>query len=290
MFVFGAVGDSVGAAYEFLSKERFHPFDFTQHFVQPDTGLGGGKYTDDTQMHMAMAEAMLSHPATGNKDITPLELADIFVEFYHRDPRPGYAMGFKNLLEECENGSELIEKIRPVSSRSGAVMRVPCVGGYKDIEKVIRVAKIQAQITHDTPIAIECASAVALAVHYLIHVKGPREHLGSFVNATLPTEYHATDWTLDRSEWASVEALDCTRNAFTAWRKSTTTNEILRNSIAPGGDTDTIASIAMCMAWADKSITNDLDSNLVDTLEQGVYGFPYLFDLSHSFYERFCRE
>ncbi|MNY28725.1 hypothetical protein D3C86_1627190 [compost metagenome] len=86
-----------------------------------------------------------------------------------------------------------------------------------------------------------------------------------------------------------MEAVDCARNAVTAWYKSSTVTEVLVNSVAPGGDTDTVATIAMALAWADPTIRDDLHVNMLNDLETGVYGFEYLFDLNHRFVERFCK-
>lgn len=283
MLIYGAIGDAYGAAFEFLEPARWARNDGQNYYRQPDTGLGKGRYTDDTQMMAAVMEVMLENGTV----VTALDFYDRFHDNYKRDPRDGYAMGFKNLMESVENGTELMGKIRPISARSGAVMRVAPVGAFEKVSDVLQVAELQAKTTHDTPIAIECAQAVALLTHYLIHKKGPRNQARGYVNDMLPQR--TVDWTEDRDDWASVDAVDCARNAVTAWYRAKSVTDVLVRSVAAGGDTDTVATIAMSIAWADSSLQDDLDVNMLNGLETGVYGFEYLFDLNHRFVEKFCK-
>lgn len=285
MFVYQAVGDAYGAAFEFLSHDRFHPNDGKTYQTQPDTGLGNGRYTDDTQMSIALAEVMLSHKP---ENITKQLIANSFVSAYKRDPRPGYAIGFKNLLDSVENGSELLARIQPLSTRSGAIMRAPCVGALNDIHAVLELSKLQAAITHNTPEAILASQAVSMAFHYTVKRLGPKSDLRKFLNASLMSEVEY-DWTKPRHAWATIEALDCAGSAIDAYVESSTATETLKSAIFFGGDTDSVAAVAMCLAWADPSMTNDLESSLIDGLENEEYGFQYLLDLSNKFTEKFLK-
>lgn len=284
MLVYAAIGDAYGAAFEFLNYERWPLNNGQAYFRQPDTGLGDGKYTDDTQMMAALMTTMNEHYTTL---VSSSEIVENFFQSYKADPRPGYSMGFKNLMDECETATELYDRLNPQSTRSGAVMRAAPVGAYKAIEAVLEMSARQAAITHNTPIAIECAQAVALLAHYLIHVGGPRDKAREFINANVPNR--TVDWTIDRTDWASVEAVDCARNAITAWYNSHSVTDVLVRSVAPGGDTDTVATIAMSLAWADKSLDDDLHVNMMSDLESGTFGFGYLFDINHRFVEKFCK-
>lgn len=291
MLIFAALGDAYGAAYEFVPIDEWKIPNTGRHLSKhPYLPIGDGKYTDDTQMSIAVVEAMLS---VSGKDPLPrnptqrIDFLEFFYNAYTRDKRAGYSRGFQNLLDSTLNGAELFASIDPKSTRSGAVMRAAPIGGYPNLTTVLKYAAMQAKTTHDTPIAIECAQAIALAAHYLIHRVGPRKNLGGFINEMLFDR--TVDWEADRTEWATVEAVDCARNALTAWRNSKTTTEVLTNSVAPGGDTDTVATIAMSLAWADPEIKDDLGLNMLNDLESGTYGFEYLFDLNHRYVERFCK-
>lgn len=288
MLLYTAIGDAYGAAYEFIPHDEWKVPNTGNHYSKhPVLEIGNGKYTDDAQMTLAVVEAMVNETRT-KSPMGPIKWADYFHNAYSRDPRPGYSSGFEKILQETADGQELQNIIVPNSTRSGAVMRAAPIGGFKHVNAVISQATEQARVTHDTPIAIECSRAIALASHFLIYKVGHRDELGEFVNKFLGHS-RTVDWTEDRREWASVEAVDCARNAITAWRNSTTATEVLINSVAPGGDTDTVASIAMSLAWADPSIRDDLSLNMFNDLEVGPFGFQYLFDATHKYVERFCK-
>lgn len=289
MFLFQAAGDAYGAAFEFLEFERFHPNNARNYYVQPDTGLGNGRYTDDTQMNLAMFEAMLKY---GTK-VNALRIADEFVAHYKRDPRPGYASRFQALLDECEDGADLLAKIQPNSTRSGAIMRAPSVGGYKDISDVLRISRMQAEITHNTPQAIESSQAISLAMHYTLYSKENRHRMREFIADNV--EFKQLDWITPRREWATIEAYDCAANAITAFLDARTVDEVLIKSISFGGDTDTVAATAMCLAWYYQDMVTSEATLLVSEVEMNKieetlvsdseFGFPYLLHKSSQFFQ-----
>ena len=74
-FLGGAIGDALGEPVEFLSKEkrlqRWGPAG-VQGFVHSD---GMGRFTDDTQMTLFTAEALILHAKTGESLLTALHKA-----------------------------------------------------------------------------------------------------------------------------------------------------------------------------------------------------------------------
>ena len=52
-------------------------------------------------------------------------------------------------------------------------MRVTPVGLLPCIEEVLRLAEVQARVTHDSAGGVESAQAAALTVHYCYHRLGP---------------------------------------------------------------------------------------------------------------------
>ena len=118
---FGAIGDSYGFCFEFAEPEfvaRHNDLEYHQHPEFAD--VAPGAYSDDTQMQLAIAELL-----AGGEEWTPIAIANQFVRVFKRDPRPGYAKRFRELLDDIETGAELIERIRPESERNGAAMRPP---------------------------------------------------------------------------------------------------------------------------------------------------------------------
>lgn len=285
MLISAAIGDAYGAGFEFVEPERWPANNGKYMYGHPDLPIGNGQYTDDAQMLLALAEVITKNDLSA---ITDTMIYEAWHTAYNRDPRPGYSRGFQSLLETTENGKELQEKINPDSTRSGAVMRAAVGGFLRDHIDVIELTDLHVNTTHDTDIARECARAVALAAHFLVHRVGKRKDLGKYLNANVHGKI-GIDWTEDRTSWASVEAVDCSRNAITAFRNSSNMTEVLVNSVAPGGDTDTVASIAMALAWCNEETFSELDTVLFQKFETGEYGFPYLLNASVWLTEKYLK-
>jgi ADP-ribosylglycohydrolase len=265
-----AIGDAYGAGFEFVKPqsqaEHGMVNDVTRYYRHPSLTIGNGRYTDDTQMALAIAELLVD-----GIEFTPPNIASKFVEVFKRDERPGYSGGFFNLLQVCYNGQELLDALHPGSTRSGAAMRVAPIGLLHSTAKIMELAEIQAKVTHDSPEGIASAQAIALATHYLSHRVGAKATVGSYVASFL-----GSDWATPWSGWVSVEGIPCAHAAITAVMSSDSQTEILKRCIDFGGDVDTIAAMAMFMASTSYEVQKDLDQNLFDTLEQGPYGLEYL--------------
>jgi ADP-ribosylglycohydrolase len=69
------------------------------------------------------------------------------------------------------------------------------------------------------------------------------------------------------------------RAAITSLMKNDSLAAILKSSIAWGGDTDTVATIALAAGSCCDEIKQDLPDNLLHKLENSQYGHSYLSDL-----------
>lgn len=276
-----AIADAYGAAFEFIEKPYPEGLvnDGTTYQKHPELVIGNGRYTDDTQMALAVAEELLA-----DGDFSKESLAERFVTAFHRDPRPGYGKRFHQLLQETTTGAELLAKIDSNSTRSGGVMRVGPVGLLPDLADVLDKARKQAIITHDTPEAIMAARAIAAASHYLYHVLGPVGELGDWLEETVP----GWAWSMPFAEWASVHAIPVAHAALTAFRTGKTYKEILMVAVDQGGDVDTTAALAIWMASLTPFKTNDLPSSLYVGLETGPYGHMFLTSIDHKLRTKFA--
>lgn len=271
MLVEMAIGDAYGAAFEFMADDFIQrENDLSDHKRNPETALGKGRYTDDTQMTMAMAEHLLAGDA-----FEPQSLAERFVSTFQRDPRRGYSKRLYEVLQTSSDGHEFLGAITPVSDRSGAAMRVSPIGLLPDLNRVLDLAERQASLTHDTPGGRMSAAAVAAMVHYLAHHMGPRHDLGRFIESHVPGPAWSAIWT----ERADMAGISCARAAISLVTRATTLSGLLRDSIALGGDTDTVAAIAMFSGSLCDDIAADLPPVLYDGLEDGPYGRGFLHGL-----------
>lgn len=270
MLVELAVGDAYGAGFEYADREVVaRDNDLTRYVRHPRHRIAPGRYTDDTQMSIAIAEAIV-----GDLPWTPLALAEKFVAVFKRDPREGYAARFYDFLQRISSGEEFLRAIEPASEKSGAAMRAAPIGVFPTVAEVISRATIQARITHDTPAGTNAAVAAALMAHYFLYRLGPKRELGSFLEAHVPGEW-AQPWQgkVKSKGWMSVRA------AVTALAESATMSALLRRCVAFTGDVDTVAAIALAAGAGSIEIAQDLPEALVWQLEDGPYGRSYLADL-----------
>ncbi len=264
------IGDAYGAGFEYADEMIDLGYnDLSRYVEHPRHKLKPGCYTDDTQMSIAIAEAIVS-----GEPWTPELLANWFVKAFQRDRREGYSRKFYHFLLEIGDGEEFLAKIQSTSDKSGAAMRAAPIGVLPTIEKVIEYSKIQAAITHNTPDGINAATAAALMSHYFIYQLGPKRRLGQFLEGQVPGEW-SKPWQgkVESKGWMSVRA------AITAIIRNDSMTELLKDCIAFSGDVDTVAAHALGAASSSVEITQDLPLHLIETLENDSYGRDYLIDL-----------
>jgi ADP-ribosyl-[dinitrogen reductase] hydrolase len=267
-----AVGDAYGAGMEYVDAEFTREHNHLRSYVaHPRHAIEPGAYTDDTQLSLAIAEAIVD-----GAPWTRQEIADRFVTVFRRDPRVGYSQRFYDLLVTLRDGMDLLARIDPRSDRSGAAMRAVPIGVFPSVDEVVARATLQATITHDTPDGISAACAAALAAHYFRHRHGPRNRLGRFLAAAVPGP---GSWDEPWSGRVGAQGWMSVRAAVTAIQAHGSMSEILRASVAFTGDVDTVAAIAMGVASCAPDVEQDLPPALVQGLEDGPYGRRYLMAL-----------
>lgn len=270
-----AIGDAWGSGYEFCERDWIerHPPSLRRHIKHPVFDIGGGRYSDDTQMSLAIARAMLDEKAGERWE--PKLLARRFVEAFKADPRAGYAGGFYDFLKSVQDGDEFLARIRPNSTKAGAAMRATPLGAYEDEFEVIERAGVQAGVTHNTPEGIVSAQAAALSAHYFFWGKGPQAELGAYLNDFLGAQEF--DWEAPRREGPITgEGYSCVSAAVSALKAAEGLESMCEGLILLGGDVDTACAIAcgagafcdqMDLSWSDA---------LVEGLERGPFGMERL--------------
>lgn len=272
MLVNLAVGDAFGAGFEYSSPEFVKAHNGKPVYVNhPRHRQGAGRYTDDTQMSIAVAEALIDHKSDG-KPFTSETLADKFVECFKRDPRKGYASGFYTFLKSISSGAEFLEKIRPESDKSGAAMRACPLGLLEDIDEVKAKCELQAKVTHDTKDGINAALASSLLVYFAAHAVDDASYAGKWLDHQVPGYGWGSPWRgkVGSKGWMSVRA------AVTAFCECQNSEEMLYRCVAFTGDVDTVATIALAADSVFPYEGNDLPQSLYDGLEDGTYGLKYL--------------
>lgn len=273
-----AVGDAYGAGFEFASLDVIEKHNNLSHFIaHPKHPIKPGCYTDDTQMSIAIAEAMLSpQPWTAKL------LADKFVQVFKRDQRCGYSKKMYELLNTAQDGDQFLALVQPISDRSGAAMRSTPIGLFSSIAQVIEKTTLQASITHNTTDGINAAIVAALTTHYFIYSLGAKQDLGKFLNAHVDG-----NWIEPWSGAVGVQGMMCVRAAITTLMQSHSMSTLLKTCIAFSGDVDTVAAIALAAGSCSTEIAQDLPQHLVMSLENGTYGKDYLITLNRHLFDSF---
>src|SRR5690606_5755400 len=145
----------------------------------------------------------------------------------------------------------------PNSERNGAAIRSVPIGYLNSIEKVTKVATIQASITHNTSIGIASSVTVATIAHYALH-KGLQVKNITQVLVT----YKLDQWDLNWTKAVSVDAFDTISAALTCLINRRSISQLLKSCVDLCGDTDSVASIAVGLASCFSEYNNDLPSAL----------------------------
>ena len=261
-----AIGDAYGAAFEYADPDEARPNDLGGYYGHPRHPTGAGHYTDDTEMSTAVLEAMLEGPLSRES------LARWFVSAFKREQRVGYAHGFYRFLLSVKDGDDFLQRIRPHSDKSGAAMRGWVIGFYPRLDDVLTAAELQAKLTHDTVTGVLSAQAAAMMTHYFCHDRGPKEALRDYLAQYLPDG----PWRSDFSGPVGPTGTEAVAGALHAIERTRTMSALLRACVALRGDVDTVATIALGAAACCRGFVQDLPAILVENLENGRWGRPYL--------------
>jgi ADP-ribosylglycohydrolase len=159
-----AFGDALGAGTEFLNMEGIR-----QAFPPngPQTLKGQpALVTDDTQMALAVGEALLAAPYPFAPDSLDAALTKSFIAWYH-DPQNNRAPGMTCIgsIENLIQG-QIWQTATNISSKGcGANMRVQPVGLLPiEAETRAAVAQFQAALTHGHPTALAATDLTAFVI------------------------------------------------------------------------------------------------------------------------------
>jgi poly(ADP-ribose) glycohydrolase ARH3 len=276
-----AAGDALGGCFEGQSADFI-----ARRFRSPQVLLDAPPletlhYTDDTQMAIGIAEALVADAA-----IREETLCRVFAANYV--PSRGYGFGTRRVLEAMSAGEDhraAAEAYYPGGSfGNGAAMRVAPVGLFfhPDSIEVREQARLSALPTHLHALAIEGAQLLALGVAFVVRAE-------AFDRAAFFTELleHCTseDYRRKLERAASlrepeelavlgngIQALESVPTALACFALSPEDyGTAIGRAILLGGDTDTIAAMTGALAGAYLGATA-IPSSLLERLEDDPEG------------------
>jgi ADP-ribosyl-[dinitrogen reductase] hydrolase len=283
-----AQGDAYGMAREYVKRKDFPELylqclEFKQYLQHPTYHkLPPGTYTDDTQMSLAVTEALIN--AQRGVLLTAEVFVQRFFDAFKRDPRDGYSRAFQAILEEATSPDHLRQLIVPTSHANGAAMRSVPIGVIKDPKEVMRIAGMQAATTHASYGGINASIAVALMSHFALYDRREFSSIVEWGNHHCPAfEYFREPWSGPVQE-NSDDGKGLGVGLNTAWAvstllmHSTSLMDMMKRAIMWGGDTDSVCAIAWGIASC-RALDEDIPTFLERDLEQhtsGQYGVTYL--------------
>lgn len=294
-----AIGDALGREYENIPRREIKIEKVPDRYAK-----GTGVYTDDTQMSIAVAEAMIA-----GKTLDAEALARNFIEAYRRDRRVGYSRETLSMLERSRKGADFIasmtdeEKAERMSD--GSAMRAVPIGFYPHTGDVIENAITNSEISHNHPHAVAASVAIALASHYFYYNKGPRRDIIEYI--LLHMEHKWSDIctylrAVDNHEEFDPKTIlgeyadygppyNDARPVlgavlFIIKMYSADPLRVIKETLSLGGDADTTLSMVLGIIMADHPITV-LPEKLIRDLENGKYGRDYLLDLGKKLDRKF---
>ncbi len=284
-----AAGDALGGCFEGQTADyiaRRFPTPQVLVAAPPKDAL---YYTDDTQMAIGVAEALVE-----DGEIREATLCRVFAGNYV--PSRGYGYGARLVLQAMEDGEDyrkVAESHFPGGSfGNGAAMRVAPVGVFfhHAPDQAWEQARLSALPTHQHPLGIEGAQLLALAVAQCVRMETFaraaffdalrvrcqsevfREKIERAAKATGPEELQALGNGIQAQESVAT-AIAC----FALAPEDYTT--AVGRAILLGGDTDTIAAMTGALSGAFLG-TAGISASLLNRLEDDGKGRSYLTTLA----------
>ncbi len=241
--MFGAVlGDIIGSRFEFDRGGKTK--DFALFTIEDD-------FTDDTVMTVAVIDGLLKAGRDADEKTVKENLIRCMQEWGRKYPYAGYGARFIHWIHA--------KNPEPYNSwGNGSAMRVSSVGWlYDSLERTREVARWSAEISHNHPEGIKGAECTA-AVIYLSRTGKEKERIRNYVLGEFGYDLSETMEEL-RARHEHVESCqDSLPKALTSFFEGNSYEDVVRNAVSLGGDTDTLGAIAGAMAEAFYGIPEDI--------------------------------
>lgn len=279
-----AIGDALGMQFETRSwndpailkwdGKSFGPSDF--HKLNP------GQWTDDTGMALALTKSILPSVANEFGGFKPELAASFYTQWYQGPTFRGAGQTTRKALESLKNGVPWYQTGEVGALGNGTAMRVAPLGVfYKDEPgKLIKAAKLDALITHDSHEAQQGSIAVAMGVALLLNGVKKEEILESLrhileasrlldninliaSNKTIYDTLKNKDYNRELDKTGGNRVIsqlilgnkytvhEAVARSFYVFVVTRSFEEAMELAIRGGGDTDTVAAMvgALCGAY-----------------------------------------
>ena len=233
--MYGAIlGDIIGSRFEFDRGGKTKEFDlFTDEC----------SWTDDTVLTVAVADALMKEGPDADIEKISGHVRHSLRKWGRKYPNAGFGGSFYRWLFTRGAG--------PYNSYgNGSAMRTSAVGWlYDSLERTREVAAAVAAVTHNHPEGIkgaECTSSVIFMARTGVPKKEIREYVIREFGYDLSESLEQL-----RARHEHIESCqDSLPKALAAFFEGEDFEDVVRNAVSLGGDTDTLGAIAGAMGEA----------------------------------------
>ena len=231
--MYGAIlGDIVGSIFEFDRPGWTKDFEFL---------TGDDHWTDDTVMTIAVAEALIGAGKDAQADDIKKAVIKSMQKWGRKYPYAGYGGRFSRWLRDKDPRAY-------GSWGNGSAMRVSAAGWlYDSLERTREVARATAEVTHNHPEGIKGAECTA-AVIYMGRNGASKEEIAEYVEKEFGYDYSESLEEMRARHRMDESCMDALPKALRSFMDGGSVEDVIRNAVSLGGDTDTIAAIAGAMA------------------------------------------
>ncbi len=231
--MYGAIlGDIIGSRFEFDRGGWTKDFEL----FTPESS-----FTDDSVMTVAVAEALVKVGSDAPTEEIEKACIRSMQKWGRKYPNAGYGSRFIGWLFE--------EDPKPYNSwGNGSAMRVAAAGWlYDTIERTREVAMATANVSHNHPEGLKGAECTA-AVIFLARNGSSKEEIRDYVLKEFGYDLSKGVDDLRPLHRHDESCMDSLPKALVSFFEGDSFEDVVRNAVSLGGDTDTIAAIAGAMA------------------------------------------
>ena len=233
--MYGAIlGDIIGSRFEFDRGGWTKDFEL---FTASDN------WTDDTVMTIAVAKALMDAGKDAPADKIEAACTKEMQEWGRKYPDAGYGGRFIGWLRASEP--------KPYGSfGNGSAMRVSAAGWlYDSLERTREAARATANVSHNHPEGIKGAECSA-AVIYMARTGASKDEIMEYVIKEFGYDLSETLEEMRQRHEHNETCQDSLPKALRSFFDGESFEDVVRNAVSLGGDTDTLAAIAGAMGEA----------------------------------------
>ena len=253
--MYGAIlGDIIGSPYEFDRGNKRKDFPLFSR---------NSKFTDDSVMTRAVADAFLSLPPQVSDEDIHRFLVRSMQTYGRKYPYAGYGGMFRRWLKDTNP--------QPYGSYgNGSAMRVSSAGWlFDDLKTVRHMARLSAKVTHNHPEGIKGAEATASAI-YLARTGRTKAEIKAYIEANFNYDLSRSCDEI-RPTYHHVESCQETvPEAITAFLEGNSFEDVIRTAVSLGGDCDTLTCIAGSMAEGFYGVPEELKQQCRERLPEDL--------------------